>query len=98
MISIFWLQGRNVTVKLADNHKSKVMQTPVVPVPMAMAATYPHGHNSYNYPPQMPTYPGAPYSSPPIGGAAYPPAQPQPTYPQYVALKKDPPPYYMPKQ
>lgn len=112
------LGGRNITVKLADNHKSKVMQTqlptPVVPVPMAMTASYPHGHNmppssgtpvGYNYPPQMPAYPGATYSSPPVGAGAY-PAQQQSSYPQFVALKKDPPttqtlggyPYYMQKQ
>lgn len=96
------LGGRNVTVKLADNPKSKAIQTqlpaPVAPLPMAMTPSYPHSHNihsssgapvGYTYPPQMAPYPSATaYSSPPVGAAAY-SAQSQSSYPQF-AFKKDP--------
>ncbi|KAL2480555.1 UBP1-associated protein 2C [Abeliophyllum distichum] len=96
--------GRNITVKLADNYKGKVMQSQlpaaVVPVPVPMTgltAAYPPKAYSgapapvgYTYPQPMATYPAAPYASPPTPAAQY-SVQPQFSYPQY-ALKKDTPP------
>ncbi|KAL3533913.1 hypothetical protein ACH5RR_007434 [Cinchona calisaya] len=95
------LGGRNITVKLADNHKGKVMQTqlpsPAVPVPVSLTGGYPPAHNvhsgsgtpvGYAYPPPLAAYPSSNYSSPPVAAAAY-SAQSQTSYPQF-GHKKEP--------
>lgn len=93
--------GRNITVKLADNYKGKVVQSQltaaVVPVPVQMTgftAAYPSKSYAgapapvgYTYPQPMATYPNAPYASPPTPAAQY-SVQPQFSYPQY-AVKKE---------
>jgi hypothetical protein len=42
LVLIAWLQGRTITVKLADTHKGKTVQmqspAPMVPVPVPIAA------------------------------------------------------------
>ncbi|CAI9782763.1 unnamed protein product [Fraxinus pennsylvanica] len=77
--------GRNITVKLADNYKGKVVQSQltaaVVPVPVQMTgftAAYPPKSYAgapapvgYTYPQPMATYPNAPYASPPTQAAQY---------------------------
>ncbi|CDP10118.1 unnamed protein product [Coffea canephora] len=97
------LGGRNITVKLADNHKGKVMHTqlpsPIVPVPVGLASAYPPPHNvhsgsgnpvGYAYPQPLAAYPGTAYSSPPVVGAGAYPGQSPTSYPQF-GHKKDPP-------
>ncbi|CAA2996174.1 UBP1-associated 2C-like [Olea europaea subsp. europaea] len=94
--------GRNVTVKLADNYKGKVLQSQltaaVVPVPVQMTgftAAYPKAYSGapapvgYTYPQPMATYPNAPYASPPPA-APY-SVQSHFSYPQYAVKKETPP-------
>ncbi|XP_057768841.1 UBP1-associated protein 2C-like isoform X1 [Salvia miltiorrhiza] len=102
------LQGRNITVKLADNYKGKVSQSQLpqsaVPLPVHMNGGAPMG---YAYPQPMATYPTAPYTSPPTAAAPPYAVHPQYSYPQYGVKKETPPQqtaiggypsYYMPKQ
>ncbi|KAJ0088913.1 hypothetical protein Patl1_33006 [Pistacia atlantica] len=95
------LGGRSVTVKLADTHKGKPVQTQIPP-PMInlagipLAAGYPqpgkvHANTppvGYNYPQNVASYPNSSYASPPVAAAQY-STQPPMSYPQ-VPLKKDP--------
>ncbi|KAA8518253.1 hypothetical protein F0562_015864 [Nyssa sinensis] len=93
------LGGRNITVKLADSHKSKVVQTQLpaamVPIPMPAAGGYQQlgkAHSSaapigYTYPQPVASYPNTGYPSPPAASPY--PAQPQISYPPFT-LKKDP--------
>lgn len=97
---MFWLQGRNIIVKLADSHKGKSLQTqlPTAEVPMSfpMSAGYPQpgsAHASttpvgYPYAQTVASYPASAYLSVPAPPALY-PTQPQISYPP-VALKEDP--------
>lgn len=89
------LGGRNITVKLADNQKGKVVQTQLPPamvqVSLPLAAGYPQPGNpniGYTYPPQpVATYPASAY---PNSAAAAPyPMQSQVSYPPY-AVQKEP--------
>lgn len=101
------LQGRNITVKLADNYKGKVSQSQLppsaVPVAVHMNAGAPMG---YTYPQPMAAYPNATYASPPPAAVPQYAVHPQYAYPQYGVKKETPPPqaaiggypYYMPKQ
>ncbi|KZV44795.1 RNA-binding family protein isoform 1 [Dorcoceras hygrometricum] len=103
------LGGRNITVKLADNYKGKVIPAGMIPVPVHMTAGYPQKAYSetgtpigYSYPQPMASF--GSYTSP--SSAAPYSAQPQYSYPQFGARKDTSPsptayggyPYYMPKQ
>lgn len=99
LVLCIWLQGKTITVKLADTHKGKPVQTQIpaaiVPLALPLSAGYPqpgkpHGSHprvSYSYPHTMASYPPASYQSP-TALAPY-PSQPPVSYPQ-VPLKKDP--------
>lgn len=86
------MQGRNITVKLADNYKGKISQpqlpipTAVVPVPLHMTAGYQQSGGGYNYPQPIATYPTGSYSSPPTVAPPY-ASHPQYPYPQYNVKK-----------
>ncbi|CAK9159342.1 unnamed protein product [Ilex paraguariensis] len=94
------MSGRNISVKLADNHKSKVVQAQLpaamVPAPMPLAAGYPQpglSHTNatpvgYVYPQAMGAYSNTAYPIPPPAASQY-STQPHISYPQY-AVKKDP--------
>ncbi|XP_060208286.1 UBP1-associated protein 2C-like [Lycium barbarum] len=94
------LGGRNLTVKLADNYKSKVTQAQVpgsvvpMPMPMPLAPGYPQAQRTpaapvgYSYPQPMAAYTNPTYPSPPPAAPPY-SAQPQFPYPQYP-VKKEP--------
>lgn len=95
------LGGRNVTVKLADNHKSKMVQpqqpAAMVPVPIPVASGYPQAgkaHSStapvgYTYPQPMISYTSTAYPSPPTAAAPY-PTQPQISYSPFSLMKDHP--------
>ncbi|KAL7194269.1 hypothetical protein ACSBR1_034644 [Camellia fascicularis] len=92
------LGGRNITVKLADNHKSKMVQpqlpAAMVPVPIPVASGYPQAgkaHSStapvgYTYPQPMTSYTSTAYPSPPTAAAPY-PTQPQISYSPFSLMK-----------
>ncbi|PSS01837.1 UBP1-associated protein like [Actinidia chinensis var. chinensis] len=85
------LGGRNITVKLADNHKGKMVQpqlaAAMVPVPIPLASGYPQAgkaHSSavpvgYMYPQPVAAYASTAYPSAPTAAAPY-PTQPQMSY------------------
>ncbi|KAK3026789.1 hypothetical protein RJ639_040267 [Escallonia herrerae] len=91
------LAGRNITVKLADNHKSKAVQAQLsaAMIQLPPMAAYPQpgqAHSStpplgYTYPPPLAAYPASVYPIPTSAAASY-QTPPQISYPQY-ALKTD---------
>ncbi|KAL3534196.1 hypothetical protein ACH5RR_002657 [Cinchona calisaya] len=99
------LGGRNITVKLADNHKGKVLQTqlppaPVVSVPVGLTSSYPtpytvHSGSGtpvvYAYPQPLAAYPSSLYPSPPLVAAVY-SGQPETSYSQFPHKSQSPTP------
>ncbi|XP_058073462.1 uncharacterized protein LOC131222423 isoform X4 [Magnolia sinica] len=97
-VDCIWLQGRNITVKLADSQKAKVVQTQIPATMVPIAIPLPAG---YAQPGKTHVVSTAPigYSAYPQALAAYPAAYPgiTPQYPPQsqvsyaqVAAKKDP--------
>jgi heterogeneous nuclear ribonucleoprotein A1/A3 len=101
LVLIAWLQGRTITVKLADTHKSKTVQmqspAPMVPVPVPMAAAgyvqpgkAPVGSGTpvgYPYHQTVASYPASSYPNPPVAPAPY-PTQSQVSYAPVSAKKE----------
>jgi heterogeneous nuclear ribonucleoprotein A1/A3 len=101
LVLIAWLQGRTITVKLADTHKGKTVQmqspAPMVPVPVPMAAAgyaqpgkAPVGSGTpvgYPYHQTVASYPASSYPNPPVAPAPY-PTQSQVSYAPVSAKKE----------
>lgn len=101
LVLFAWLQGRTITVKLADTHKGKTVQmqsqVPMVPVPVPMAAAgyaqpgkAPVGSGApvgYPYPQTVASYPASSYPNPPVAPAPY-PTQSQVSYAPVSAKKE----------
>lgn len=94
-----WFQGRNLTVRLADNQKTKVVQAQLpqamVPIAIPVPAGYAQSGKAHVAGTVPISYPGYPHTLAAYPAAAYPTAnphyssQPQMQYAQ-VAAKKDP--------
>lgn len=93
MMFVIWVQGRSVTVKLADTHKDKTVQMQISPaminlagIPLATGYPQPgkvHANTlpiGYNYPQNVASYLNSSYASPPAAAAQY-PTQPSMSYP-----------------